>query len=583
MNDKFQVGPDDLANLSDERLQALIGQVVEVNEYDRREHQIYYYQPASPGCTKIHEFAAGGVRHVGAGGGNRSSKTETCVVHMTAMATGVFPEHMHDTFMEWFRGPINMRTVMESLTTVLHPIFLPKLQYYTWTGLKPLGGRKGHWGWVPKKCLIDGSWEKSWSEKLRTLKLNCFDPEDPDKILGQSLWQFMSFDQDPSDFASGTFDIMHHDEPPPYGIWRENEPRTWDVNGIHLLSMTWPDDPSIPVDWIYDEFYEKGIQGARKDPDYEWVNLITTDNIHLDQEVVRERVRGLDAQTAQTRVFGQPLRFSNRVHPLFTDAPQTWCFGHGDICYPNEGKCPGTKDRACGSTDIVEFNHVGELDVYSGWPVVYLIDPHPRKPHMFMWAMVTPDDDYYVVEEGLLAEDAEEVKIYSHEKEAELELNTVLRLVDPNMGRSPSGAQRELTWQDEFDLAGLPLELADDSAVGRKRVNQYLKPDEHTWRPRIIIHPRCMHVISQMKRYVWDDYRRNMERDQKQVPKDKDDDFPTLLKYLLNYQPTFNMLYGGGQVIRPHPSRKGIDHGRPTDDREGSPSRRRYAGARASR
>ena len=122
---------------------ALIGEVVEANEYDRRENQLFYYRAASPGCMKIHDFATGGVRVVGAGGGNRSSKTETCVAHMSALATGIFPEGMEDTFRQWFRGPINMRTVLESLTTVLHPIFLPKLQYFTWTGLKPWAARRG--------------------------------------------------------------------------------------------------------------------------------------------------------------------------------------------------------------------------------------------------------------------------------------------------------------------------------------------------------------------------------------------------------------------------------------------------------
>ena len=536
---------------------ALIGEVVEANEYDRRENQLFYYRAASPGCMKIHDFAAGGVRVVGAGGGNRSSKTETCVAHMSALATGIFPEGMEDTFRQWFRGPINMRTVLESLTTVLHPIFLPKLQYFTWTGLKPLGGPKGHWGWIPKACLVDGSWERSWSEKLRTLRILCRDPDDFDHILGESQWQFMSFDQDPSDFASGTFDIMHHDEPPPYAIWRENEPRTWDVNGVHLLSMTWPDDPSIPVDWIYDEIYEKGIVGARKEPDYEWVNLITTDNIHLDQETVRKRTAGLDEQPRQTRVLGQPLRFSNRVHPLFTDAPQHWCFGHGGVCYPVDGLCPGSEKQPCESDDIVEFNHVEELDVVTGWPVVYLIDPHPRKPHMFMWVMVMPGDDYYVIEEGLIEDDAEEVRIYCESKELELELNVVKRMMDPNMGRSPSGAKREITWQDEFDNANFIIDLADDSGIGRKKVNTYLKPDVNTYRPRITVHPRCVNVISQMKRYVWDDYRRNMERDQKQTPKDKDDDFPTLLKYLLNFEPTFNMLHDGAPVISRPGTRKG--------------------------
>jgi hypothetical protein len=52
-----------------------------------------------------------------------------------------------------------------------------------------------------------------------------------------------------------------------------------------------------------------------------------------------------------------------------------------------------------------------------------------------------------------------------------------------------------------------------------------------------------------MKRYVWADHKKGLDRDQKQVPKDKNDDYPTLLKYLANHEPSFRMLQDAGQVI----------------------------------
>lgn len=58
-------------------------------------------------------------------------------------------------------------------------------------------------------------------------------------------------------------------------------------------------------------------------------------------------------------------------------------------------------------------------------------------------------------------------------------------------------------------------------------------------------------MIYQMKRYLWDDYKNSGERDQKQKPKEKHDDFPTLLKYLVNSNPDFRTLKRGGQVYRP--------------------------------
>jgi hypothetical protein len=53
-----------------------------------------------------------------------------------------------------------------------------------------------------------------------------------------------------------------------------------------------------------------------------------------------------------------------------------------------------------------------------------------------------------------------------------------------------------------------------------------------------------------MKRYVWDNFRRADERDLKQTPRDKYDDYPTMLKYLLNSQPAFKALTGANDVGR---------------------------------
>jgi hypothetical protein len=52
------------------------------------------------------------------------------------------------------------------------------------------------------------------------------------------------------------------------------------------------------------------------------------------------------------------------------------------------------------------------------------------------------------------------------------------------------------------------------------------------------IHPRCKDTIYQIQRFVWDEYSHNIDRDQKQKPKDKYDDFPAMLRYLANSEPS---------------------------------------------
>src|SRR5690606_33004484 len=138
--------------------------------------------------------------------------------------------------------------------------------------------------------------------------------------------QFMSYDQDPADFASGDFHFILHDEPPKELIWTENLVRAARVDGTVMLSMTWPDDPSTPVDWIIDRVDVKCIPGPEHDPTYEKVEMFATENMNLNKDAIAQMAKNLTAAERSTRIYGQHLRLSNRIHPLFTDTEHSWCF-----------------------------------------------------------------------------------------------------------------------------------------------------------------------------------------------------------------------------------------------------------------
>jgi len=539
---------DALHKMTDAQLCGVATRLLETQKEDRQENQILYYKSVSPQSVKAHRSMA---RYLCLAGGNGSSKTETALAHATMLGTGVFSDTLdaetRESLKAQFRGPIAIRVVVESLTTTLHNIILPKLMWWKWSGIDTPGGERGHWGWVPRRCLRNGSWTASWSEKLRTLKTFCYDPDYPEKVLGETVWQFMAKSQEPEDFASGDYHLVLHDELPSYAIWRENEARTMRVAGRMFLMFTWPDEPGIPVDWVYDTLYEKGKPGPHKDPDIDWFELWTEDNPNLDQEAISKQADQWSEIVKAARLRGQPIRFSNRVHALFTEHDSRWCFnckmsavGVIGVC----GRCGGAEK------EIVSYNHVQDFDVVAGLPTVYLLDPHPRKPHMMMWVQVDGYDDLWVVAEEEVDGDPDDVEAACDRIEREHRLSVVARIGDPNMLQSPAGAKRKVTWRDEFDVVGLHLDLADDSDVGRGRLNEYLKPDPDRRQPRIHIHPRCTNTIRQLLRYVWDDFKHADMHDLKQKPKAKDDDYPTLLKYLLNMEPRNRMLMGFGQVIK---------------------------------
>ena len=502
---------------------------------DRQEHALWYYHPVNPTAATIHTSIC---KTLGIGGGNRASKTDTMLAEMVIRATGQIPLALRETYpRSKLNGPIRCRLVCESITTTLYPTILPKLQWWQWNGLPPAAGTKGHYGWVPKICLLQGSWEKSWTDKLRTLRLYYRNPDHPERIEGESLIQFMSYDQHPSDFASGEFSFIGHDEPPTEAIWTENCSRVMSINGTVMLAMTWPDDPSIPVDWIFDQIYEKAQPGSEHDPSIQWVNLSTLENPHLNQDAIAVRAGQMSEVVRQTRIFGQPIRLSNRLHPTFTDVPRPWCLSCRAFAIPDgEGAC----SQCQGS--VVSLCHVQPLEARHDWPCLCALDPHPRKPHMLTWVQVTPNDELEVIDERAVEGGPEEVRDVVAEVEEAYGWRTIRRLIDPNMGRSPSGTNRITTWQDSFAAVGLNCDLADDSIVGLRLMDEYLEPDQQTQEPRWRCDPRCTQTISQYKRWCWEDYRRSLAKGIKQVPQSKHDDFPTLHKYIVNSQPTFRGL-----------------------------------------
>jgi len=560
MTDFSLITPDTVHRLDDDELRSALTSLVKIAAEDRKENQLRYYKPVSEMAAKPYTSTA---RVLGLGGGNRSSKTESILTFISSCATGVFPDELKHTAPQHFRGPAKIRVICESLTTALYPVILPKLQWWQWSGVDIPGGERGHWGWIPPYALRDRSWEKSWSEKFRTLTVVCRDPNDQDLVLGESTIQFMSYDQEE---GKGTdFHFIFHDEPPPLHIWRESEARVMGVGGRLLLAMTWPDDPSIPVDWLFDEVYEPGINPEVKD--VEWYNLYSTDNPNVDQVAIAAQASKWSKEMRSVRIYGKPIRFSNRIHPLFTDETQHWCYSCKEsVITETNAAAQGVTDRLtcvnCRGNDISTFNHVKDFEPQPTWPAIFLLDPHPRKAHCGMWVLVDPSDDLWQIAEIECSGDPVQMRVEMDEIEREFDIHVSMWWMDPNMGASPSSASRNVTWQMSFSEADIACELADDSAVGRSNVNVYLRPDEHTREPRIHIHPRCKRTIFQLQRFVWDDFKRSAEKDQKQTPKAKNDDFPALWRYLMNTGggsggPSFNSLRGIHQVYHRPGTRRG--------------------------
>jgi phage terminase large subunit-like protein len=564
-----QISPEQLRRLTPEALRALMVDVLGAQQADRREHQLLYYKPASEPVLAIHRSNA---RVTGIGGGNGSSKTSSALVDMIACATGVVPFSLRGA-LDWskkLRGPIRCRIVVEDLTTHLEPIILPFLRWYHWSGVDAPGGDRGHWGWIPRDCLLGGDWNQSWDGKNRILRVLYRNPDCYEEIQGESTIVFNSYDQRAKNMASGDYHIVLLDEPPPLAVFRENQARTMRVNGRIIIAMTWPDDPSFNCDWIFDEVYERGRPGPHKDPNIDWVEISSRENRFIMTEAILSQAERWDARTRASRIEGKPVRFANRIHELFTDSQEYWCFACGKLVLLVSEK-PLTC-RECSGNDVEPFNHVDDFELERSWPVIWVVDPHPRKPHMSIYVAVSPTNELWQVGELEAAVDPSGLRVLCDQFETDFALDVRMRLMDPRMGGQPADAKRERTWLQEFAHAGLPCEPADPSDVGRGLFNEYLQPDWDTRRPRVRIHSRCERTILQLKRFMWDDWRTVDDKSQKQTPKAKYDDYPACWRYVMNAHPDYHRLIHG---YRPVAASRRSSHG----PRESQARRARYGPA----
>src|SRR3990167_843232 len=130
-----------------------------------------------------------------------------------------------------------------------------------------------------------------------------------------------------------------------------------------------------------------------------------------------------------------------------------------------------------------------------------------------------------------------------------------MRLIDPNMAESAAhqAGRRHVSVRNEFDAVGIRCALANDAfTVGMKRLREIIRPDERTKASRLHIFNTCYLTNKQIKGYVWAEWSRQSEgtKDRKAMPIDKNDDFPTMLRYIVLANPTFRGLNVGNRPMR---------------------------------
>ena len=389
-------------------------------------------------------------------------------------------------------------------------------------------------------------------EPVGLMDVGCLEVEGTHEFIANGVVTGNSHDQDLTDFSGASLHRIGVDEGPKAAVWRENVMRMREGGSISI-AMTPPDDESASWDaaWVF-ELYESGLPGPNQAPDVESFTLFSEDNPYTDKQALADMVRDLTEAQKEVRMHGHFMHLSGRIYPTYSDRSKQWCFQCGKPTLVFEGK----QCSACKSENIAAYCHLIEpFQQAFTWPCIMAIDPHPRKPHCVAWYTVSPSDDIYQVAEIEIDDTPVNVKKAVDKLENSLHLRVSRRLMDPNMGESPSTTSvvRHETVKEAFDRVGLRCAMSDDNrTTAQMKIKEYLKVDSRTMQPRFIVFNTCKKTNYQMLHYSWGEWARytSDQRDPKPVPKDKDSDFPTLLGYVMNDNPSYRSLQGSVNVIR---------------------------------
>ena len=522
-------------------------------ETDRKECQLAWYRVRNADALKVHTSMK---REIAVVGGNRSSKTDTMLSELAIQTTGHIPVSLMGVYpREKIRAPIRARIMCNSLTDTLEPVIKPKLRWDYWNGIGDSSEGRGHWGWIPRKCLVGGSWEKAYSERYRTLHVSVDSywrgpTGEINSVSGISSIQMMSYDQELSALAGASLHLVCNDELSPPDKYRENRLRTMDVRGQIITAFTPPDEAGIAqadAAWFFDEIYEPGLPGPQQHPQIDTVTLFTEKNTILSAEDVQAIAERLTDEQRAVRLYGRFMHLSGVVYPLFERTYATWCYRCQKRVLAMEGACP-----ACHGDDVGPFTHVLEpFTVPPSWPIVMVIDPHPRKADAIGWFAVSPSDDCYLIGELEVQGTAKDVVNAIRAFEGQHHIRPVKRLMDPNIATETNDRmQRGWTIRKEYDAEGLRCDLANDEInAGISQVQEFLRPDPRTRRPRLSVFNTCPRFIYGMTHWTWDEWIRGGNREPKEKVRDRHKDFPDLARYFVLDRPSFQG-YTRGLIFR---------------------------------
>jgi len=430
------------------------------------ENRIKYYVP-HPKQKAFHTSLA---RDRWAFTGNRFGKTCMAAVEAIWHLTGEYPEW----YPEEGKSPVPCRgrVICTDFINGIEKVSLPEIKK-----------------WMPKRYLINGSWEQSYSKLMRKLTLT----------NGSSL-EFMSFDQDLGSFAGTSLHFIWQDEHGKRDIYRENKMRLIDTSGRFWGTLT----PVKGISYEYDEIYEK----RNERDDLEIFRAATMDNALLSNEEVEEMTKDLSEDEKRIRLHGDFVFLTGLIYKEWDR--------NIHLCEP--------------------------FDIPKSWTRYCAIDPHTRTPTAVLYWAVSPDDDHYIYDELYLPDmQVSEMARYMLAKENRIKVET--RFIDP-AAKAVNSAAGGFNFINEFVEHDIYTTIADNRLTeGIQALRELLKPKFSVILkkavPKLRVFNTCKQFAKEIEHYRWPEYKPEGNQNIKEKPVKKDVHLPDCARYIAISKPEY--------------------------------------------
>lgn len=428
---------------------------------------LYDYKP-SPKQEAFHKLPQKARLYVG---GNRSGKSLGSTIEGIWWVTKTHP------WRKLPEGPIRGRVVAVDFLNGVDKIILPLWKQ-----------------WLPKKYLINGSWEESYSRERHVLTLN-----------NGSFVEFMSQDQDLDKFAGSSRHFIHFDEECPKTIWQECLARLVDTNGDWWMSQT----PVQGMEWILDDVYIPAKEGTK---DIGIVEASMEDNPSLSREAIDRYMESLSEEERLVRRNGQYVHLGGAVFPEFS--PITHCIPRGQFK-------PTSRHR-----------------------IIRTMDSGYTNPTVWLWMAVDEDGTIVVFKEHYqakwnVAQHAEVVNKITNEILRESGAELFLTTGDPAIKQTKEHTGTSIL--HEYSKYGIYIAvdgIPTDRRVGLEKIQQYMKMNPKTGKPYLMFTDDCPQLIAELPKLKWKKHASPKVAESKnklEDIRDKDNHCYDALKYAMTF------------------------------------------------